>query len=329
MSINDSMAVTGYYYVSSTVTRGFLRDADGAITTFDVSGGVWTEPESINAAGDITGFYEAVAGVPQGFLRYADGRIITFDPPCNGVCHVSVPVGINAFEEIAGNYPFLAAGASAGFRRSRAGDFTTIRYSQGAEYPTTVSGLNSSGTIVGSFSDFDYAVNTTSFLLHPDGFSIQFSVPLDEGYDYETTIAEGINADGVIAGWYGVCFDSCAKKSSGGFVRSPAGEFTVFNPPGTLVTQPELGPGFSGESLSAPHRLSINQAGDITGSYTDAKGAQHGFVRNPYGTITSFDPPKGRQTTATSINDDGVIAGSYYYDWNARIAEGFLRVPKQ
>ena len=329
MSINDSMAVTGYYYVSSTVTRGFLRDADGAITTFDVSGGVWTEPESINAAGDITGFYEAVAGVPQGFLRYADGRIITFDPPCNGVCHVAVPVGINAFEEIAGNYPFLAAGASAGFRRSRAGDFTTIRYSQGAEYPTTVSGLNSSGTIVGSFSDFDYAVNTTSFLLHPDGFSIQFSVPLDEGYDYETTIAEGINADGVIAGWYGVCFDSCAKKSSGGFVRSPAGEFTVFNPPGTLVTQPELGPVFSGESLSAPHRLSINQAGDITGSYTDAKGAQHGFVRNPYGTITSFDPPKGRQTTATSINDDGVIAGSYYYDWNARIAEGFLRVPKQ
>ena len=202
MSINDSMAVTGYYYVSSTVTRGFLRDADGAITTFDVFGGVWTEPESINANGDITGFYEAVAGVPQGFLRHANGRIITVDPPCNGVCNVSVPVGINAFGEIAGNYPFLAAGASAGFRRSRAGDFTTIRYAQGAGYPTAVSGLNASGTIVGSFSDFDYAINATSFLLHPDGFSIQFSVPLDEAYDYETTIAEGVNADGVIPGWY-------------------------------------------------------------------------------------------------------------------------------
>jgi hypothetical protein len=26
------------------------------------------------------------------------------------------------------------------------------------------------------------------------------------------------------------------------------------------------------------------------------------FVRDPYGTITSFDPPRGTQTTATSIN---------------------------
>ena len=60
----------------------------------------------------------------------------------------------------------------------------------------------------------------------------------------------------------------------------------------------------------------------------DVEGAQHGFVRNPYGTITSFDPPRGRQTTATSINDSGVITGSYFYDWNNQIAEGFLRVPQ-
>jgi hypothetical protein len=81
MSTNAAMAVTGYYSVSHTVTRGFLRDADGTITTFDVAGGIWTEPEGINAARDTTGFYQLPAGVPQGFLRYADGRIITFDPP--------------------------------------------------------------------------------------------------------------------------------------------------------------------------------------------------------------------------------------------------------
>jgi hypothetical protein len=90
MSINNSMTVTGYYYVSPTVTRGFLRDADGAITTFDVLGGVWTEPESINDAGEITGFYEVVAGVPQSFIRYADGQIVTFNPPCSefGPCNI-------------------------------------------------------------------------------------------------------------------------------------------------------------------------------------------------------------------------------------------------
>jgi hypothetical protein len=71
------------------------------------------------------------------------------------------------------------------------------------------------------------------------------------------------------------------------------------------------------------HEFFRNQAGSITGSYLDAEEAQHGFVRNPYGTITSFDPPRGGNTTATSINDSGVIAGSYYYDWNAQTAEGF------
>ena len=67
MSINNSMTVTGYYYVTPTQTRGFVRDADGTITTFDVdvAGVVWIEPESINARGDITGFYELAATPPQ------------------------------------------------------------------------------------------------------------------------------------------------------------------------------------------------------------------------------------------------------------------------
>jgi hypothetical protein len=33
MSINASMAVIGYYHVSSTETRGFVRNQDGDITT--------------------------------------------------------------------------------------------------------------------------------------------------------------------------------------------------------------------------------------------------------------------------------------------------------
>jgi hypothetical protein len=73
--------------------------------------------------------------------------------------------------------------------------------------------------------------------------------------------------------------------------------------------------------------LSIDQAGDITGSYTDSAGVQHGFVRNPYGTLTSFDPPEGKQTTATSINDGGAIAGFYQYNAGGGHPVGFIRVP--
>jgi hypothetical protein len=82
MSINASMVVTGYYSVSATVTRGFLRTAEGTITTFSVRDGVQTVPESINDAGEITGFYENAGGYPLGFLRNADGQVTTFDTSC-------------------------------------------------------------------------------------------------------------------------------------------------------------------------------------------------------------------------------------------------------
>lgn len=331
MSINDSTAVTGYYYVSSTVTRGFLREADGTITTFDVVGGLWTEPESINAAGDITGFYEVVAGVPQGFVRYSNGRIVTFDPIGFRLNPPEAqPVSVNDFGVIAGNYPFPLS-ATDGFTRSAAGEFTSFGFGDGGDYESVVTGLNASGTVVGFYSlGFP---SFASFMWHPDGFSSQFVVPLGEGGAEdgasEATIAEGINAHGDIVGWYTACTNPCATTSTGGFVRSPQGSFTLFTPPGTIVTLPRMGYPVNAESSLAPHRLSINQAGTITGSYTDAEGAQHGFVRNPYGTITSFDPPRGERTTATSINDNGVIAGSYFYDWNTQIPQGFLRIPKR
>jgi hypothetical protein len=325
MSINNSMAVTGYYYASPTMTRGFLRDADGAITTFDVLGDVWTEPESINDAGVITGYYEVVAGSPLAFMRYADGRMARLETPA-GQGLTAQPVSINAFEEIAGDYPFPLPASTDGFTRSSAGAFTTIGLALGAAYQTVVTGLNDSGTVVGYFA---VDSNISSFIRHPDGFSIQFDVPVEVGNDgrLETT-AESINADGVVAGRYYACLQPCTSATAGGFVRSPQGIFTLFSPPGTIVGLPvELDEPF-GASTRGPHQLSINQAGTVTGSYVDTEGAQHGFVRNPYGTITSFDPPRGKQTTATSINDGGVIAGSYYYEWNAQIAQGFLRLPK-
>ena len=329
MSINNSMTVTGYYYASITVTDGFLRDADGTMTTFSIRGGVWTEPESINDAGDITGFYEVVAGTPHGFVRYADGRVVTADPAGGYGGTQAQPVSINDFGEIIGNHPYPVI-APAGFTWSREGVFTTIEHSDGADYPTVLTGLNNSGTIVGYCSDCFPTNVGYSFIVHPDGFFTEFAVPVNEESYTEQTIAESINADGVIAGWYGDCGNGCESGAGGGFVRSPQGLFTLFSPPGTLMTPPGtdlFSPDNTGQSLKAPRTLSINLQGAVTGSYTDAANARHGFVRNPYGTITSFDPPRGRQTTAADINDGGVIAGWYLYDWNAGIAQGFLRIP--
>ena len=49
--------------------------------------------------------------------------------------------------------------------------------------------------------------------------------------------------------------------------------FTTFDVPGAVATSPS----------------SINPSGEITGIYSDARFKQHGFVRIPDGSFTTFD----------------------------------------
>jgi uncharacterized membrane protein len=348
MSVNNAMTVTGYYYASSTVARGFVRDVDGTLTTFDVAGSIWTEPEGVNDAGEITGYYlENVQGTatPLGFFRDANGLITKFNPPCDPIC-ASLPAGINEFGEIAGSYPH-DTNISAGFSRTREGKFTSYWEEFGDnEDDAVVTAINGSGTVTGFYQPAN-TPQLESFIEDARGYFIAgIYVPAaNSNAPYalsENTVAEGINAEGTIVGWYtgcfvDPCFDSGSQYIQGGFVRSAQGEFTLFNPPGNIVTftRPGMASSLGGTAFFqsaplriTPHRLSINQSGSVTGSYNDAvTGALHGFVRNPYGTLTTFDPPMGGQTTATSINDSGVITGNFTPDWAAP-AQGFLRIPQ-
>src|SRR5215469_7541504 len=57
---------------------------------------------------------------------------------------------------------------------------------------------------------------------------------------------------------------------------------------------------------------SINQKGEIAGSYSDFAGHNHGFVRDPGGKITAFDVPGSFSSTrAISINAGGAITGTF------------------
>ena len=76
----------------------------------------------------------------------------------------------------------------------------------------------------------------------------------------------------------------------------------------------------------------VNDAGAITGHFTDAHNVKHGFLRSPEGEFTAFDAP-GASTTAgsgsgtfpNSIKRGGAITGNYADANNAN--HGFLRIP--
>jgi hypothetical protein len=140
------------------------------------------------------------------------------------------------------------------------------------------------------------------------------------------TIPQAINASGTIAGSWATSYygdTACAPQKSGGFVLSPEGELTLFPFPVGQQVYPDASHGF----LSQNHWFSMNRAGDIVATYDDADGYTRGFVRNPYGTITSFDPPESGATFPACINDAGVVAGDYLYRHSADPAVAFIRVP--
>lgn len=129
----------------------------------------------------------------------------------------------------------------------------------------------------------------------------------------QDTFAYSINDSGVVAGStspndsLGLSSDWCALQ---------IGTITGFNAPGNVLL-----------SICAN---SINAPGVITGYYlglpfTFHNFTNHGYVRDPEGNITTFDPPGSVDTQAFSINAGGAITG--YYNESNLVIHGFLREP--
>jgi hypothetical protein len=121
-----------------------------------------------------------------------------------------------------------------------------------------------------------------------------------------------INNLGEITGYY---LD--ANNVFHGFVRSPAGKFTSFEAPGADTTA---------QSYNGTLPSAINDAGEVTGYYTDASGNYHGFVRTREGATSTFDVPGDSLLTwPLAINAEGVVVGTYLNRKNVFLS--FLRHP--
>jgi len=304
MSINNSMTVTGYYYVSPTVTRGFLRDADGAITTFDVLGSGQTIPSAINDAGEIAGSYIiSPAGGPQlCFLRARDGSITTFTPAASS--GKAVVNGINERGTVVGYYTddFSTSSAEYGFIRHRDGVVETIAVKGSAR--TQIASINAAGDVTGWYLKSSYI---SGYVRSAHGKVTTFDLGT-------ALLPTSINDAGTITGYYLVPV-SLDDNWNHEFIRSPDGDMTTFTPPGTIW------PGF----------LGINDEGTIAGNYQLPLSASNpavyfAFVRRRDGEITTIAPESGWQTMTTGINRAGVITG-YYYNATGPGSFAFLRIP--
>jgi hypothetical protein len=146
-------------------------------------------------------------------------------------------------------------------------------------------------------------------LCHSHPTFITFDPP---GGPARDMLPSGINPAGAVTGTY-----VDANLVSHGFLRARDGTFTTIDPPGSIGAY--VGNYFG---LVGPP---INPAGAITGTYLDASGVQHGFLRARDGTFTTFDPPGSTLTVPQGINAARTITG-FYFDVNS-VFHGFLRAP--
>jgi hypothetical protein len=191
----------------------------------------------------------------------------------------------------------------------------------GAGQGTFANGMNISGAIVGFIRDTNSARH--GFLRAPDGTFTMFDDPgagtcstscgtIGPG---QGTRAYAINPSGEITGFYSDNAGRCH-----GYVRAVNGTFTQIDAPDAGT-----GPFPQGTFPSEFTPMGINLSGAITGFYVDASSVQHGFVRDPGGKITEFDPSGSTLTNPNAIDQTGAITG-FYFDANV-VGHGFLRTP--
>lgn len=296
--IDTAGDATGMYIDANNAEHGFLRTANGTITTLDdpnaptATSSRGTSPLSINDNGQIAGFYTTgsydTASVYHGFLyTVASGAWTEIDEPNAGSGEFdnsnkegTIPTAINASGVVTGYYTD-STGTNHGFMYS-AGNYTSFDAPAAAN--TGHSGL-SSGTVPAS-----------------------------------------IDAAGDVTGSY---IDSSLVRH--GFIRSASGTVTILDAPGANTTsiKGSFGGGFGGTFATG-----IDPSGSyVSGMYTDSSGLEHGFVYlTGSATFTTFTPP-GMTTSTTlpiqgvvlGVNASGAVVGSYLD--SSEVAHGFEYTP--
>jgi len=254
-----------------------------------------------------------------------ESHIVIFDVPGAdtkpGDNNGTYPSGINAFGAVTGAYQDTN-NVLHGFLRSPGGKFTRFEApgaNMSAYNGTNPSGINDLGEITGWYSDAS-GLNH-GFVRDADGKFTTFDVTGVGGYG---SFPIGINLMGAIVGYY-----TDSNYTFHSFLRKPNGKFVTLDGPDQCETNGSQG--CYGSEVTA-----INIFGFSVGNYMDnsANMVQHGMIRQPEGTLVTFDVPgaginygqgTGCPGCSVGLNQWGAIAG-IYNDSNS-VSHGFLRSP--
>ena len=269
-AINDLGVIAGFDGDPSGVFHGFVRGADGKITTFDAPGAVGaTFPMSINIWGTITGYSIDGAGTGHGFVRKADGTITTFDDSEGGTGPGlgTYPASINDEGAIAG-----VATDPTGFNHSfvRGADGKIENFDPpGATSSSIGTGnvlINDLGTVAGTVfqgtSDVIYGFEGA-----PGEKARAFAMQRAGTGSFEGTNVNALNILGTTAGYV-----TDSNEENHTFVRYANGNAVVFDVPGQMAV-----PG----SFFGSAAYGINARGVVAGRWHDVNGGLHAFVWVP------------------------------------------------
>ena len=285
-NVNAAGIVVGTYNDASSVAHGYIRLANGTITTIDAPGAgtaanQGTVAYSIDAAGDVAGIYAGADEAVHGFVRSASGTFTSFDAPGagTGTLQGTYPAQFDAAGDLAGLF-IDTNNVVHGFVRAAGGAIATYS-APGASLPASAMKSGRLGKVAGKASSFynpfgGHSRKTGSFLTRITGALSKMGPARSESNGSGPTGGIFNNTAGVVAGTFGLSVDAAGDVtgiySDGddvmhGFLRTANGSITTFAAPGA-------GTG----ALQGTGALSINAAGTIAGTYADENSVFHGFL---------------------------------------------------
>ncbi len=260
--ITDAGAISGTY-ADGGVDHAFVRRPDGSFLRYEAPWAGQTSGDSIpqgtqagaiDARGETGGIYFDAGGVLRGFIRHRNGTFVQVIPNGSSASSVCV-VCLNNHGVASGDYTG-SDGTPRGFIRSPGGTIRPI-VKRGA-LETFVSGINNSGSVPGYYVDKNGVA--WGFILGANMKRIVFQDPQASETYGNGTVPEAINDAGAVTGIY-----ADAQGNIHGFYRSPGGQFTQFDPQGSVYTLP----------------YAINANGTVAGYWYDAQGGTHGLIFTP------------------------------------------------